>query len=45
MYFEKIVNDGDVIIDATCGNGHDTLYLAKLTPGGTIEFKIIEISK
>ncbi len=36
MYFEKIITDGDIIIDATCGNGHDTLYLAKLTPSGKV---------
>ena len=36
MYFEKIVNDGDTIVDATCGNGHDTLFLAKLNRTGKI---------
>lgn len=25
------VNEGDTVIDATCGNGNDTLFLAKLT--------------
>lgn len=25
------VNKGDILIDATCGNGNDTLFLAKLT--------------
>lgn len=28
---ENSVNEGDVLIDATCGNGNDTLFLAKLT--------------
>lgn len=27
---EEIVNDGDVAVDATCGNGNDTLFLSKL---------------
>lgn len=27
-YWQKIVQPGDQIIDATCGNGHDTLLLA-----------------
>lgn len=26
----EIVKPGDIVIDATCGNGHDTLLLAKL---------------
>ncbi len=36
LYFEKIVADGDTIIDATCGNGYDTLILSKLTPSGKV---------
>lgn len=36
MYFEKIIKNGDVIIDATCGNGHDTLFLCRLTPEGRV---------
>lgn len=28
---ESSVNKGDILIDATCGNGNDTLFLAKLT--------------
>jgi SAM-dependent methyltransferase len=28
--WEEIVAPGDTLIDATCGNGHDSLYLAKL---------------
>lgn len=27
---EKSVCDGDIVVDATLGNGHDTLFLAKL---------------
>lgn len=29
-YWEKFVQTGDHVIDATCGNGQDTLFLAKL---------------
>lgn len=27
---EKTVGDGDIVVDATLGNGHDTLFLARL---------------
>ena len=27
---QEVVQDGDVAIDATCGNGHDTLLLSRL---------------
>ncbi|MET0785314.1 MAG: class I SAM-dependent methyltransferase [Paenisporosarcina sp.] len=27
---QKAVSEGDIVIDGTAGNGHDTLYLAKL---------------
>lgn len=30
VFIDKIVNTGDTVIDATMGNGYDTLYLAKL---------------
>ena len=26
----KAVTSGDIVVDATLGNGHDTLFLAKL---------------
>lgn len=29
-YVEKFVKLGDVVIDATCGNGNDTVFLAEL---------------
>lgn len=29
-YWKTIVQPGDCVIDATCGNGYDTLYLAEL---------------
>ncbi len=28
------VADGDLVVDATCGNGHDTLMLAHLVGSG-----------
>jgi hypothetical protein len=28
--WKEVVEPGDLVIDATCGNGHDTLFLAKL---------------
>lgn len=32
-YWETIVRPGDTLIDATCGNGYDTLILARLLQG------------
>lgn len=29
-YWQQLVKPGDRVVDATCGNGHDTLFLAKL---------------
>jgi SAM-dependent methyltransferase len=29
-YWKSLLQAGDIVIDATCGNGHDSLYLAKL---------------
>ena len=29
IYLEDIVKEGDVVVDATMGNGYDTVYLAK----------------
>ena len=37
MYFEKILPGGaGIIVDGTCGNGNDTLFLAKLAPEAKI---------
>ena len=30
FYWTEWIIPGDVVIDATCGNGYDTLFLAKL---------------
>lgn len=33
----KVLGAGDLALDATCGNGHDTLFLARLVgPEGTV---------
>ena len=29
LYLENIINEGDIVVDATMGNGYDTKYLAK----------------
>ena len=29
FYLENIINEGDIVIDATMGNGYDTRYLAE----------------
>ncbi len=29
LYLEQVLNEGDVVIDATMGNGYDTKYLAQ----------------
>ncbi|AKG74324.1 class I SAM-dependent methyltransferase [Salinicoccus halodurans] len=34
---KDIVQPGDIVVDATCGNGHDTAFLAELTgPRGRV---------
>ncbi|WP_047999355.1 class I SAM-dependent methyltransferase [Lactiplantibacillus herbarum] len=34
----QVINPGDYVIDATVGNGHDTVYLAKLVgPNGHVD--------
>lgn len=35
-YFEKYMQKDGVAIDATCGNGYDTYFIAKIAPNGTI---------
>lgn len=32
-----MLGEADCAVDATCGNGHDTLFLSRLVgPGGTV---------
>lgn len=40
QYWEKLVCPGDFVIDATCGNGQDTLKLAQLAIGHSHTGKI-----
>ena len=35
-YWENLLSPTDHVIDATCGNGHDTLMLAQLVPNGHV---------
>ena len=35
-FWAKVLSPNDSAIDATCGNGHDTLILAKLLPQGKV---------
>lgn len=30
QYWSQLLQEGDIVVDATCGNGHDTLFLAKM---------------
>lgn len=43
-YAKKVVKEGDTVIDATCGNGHDTLFLAGLV-GDTGKVYAFDIQK
>ena len=29
LFIESVINEGDIVIDATMGNGYDTKYLAQ----------------
>ncbi len=37
---QDYVSEGDIIVDATCGNGYDTLRLARLSPAKLYAFDI-----
>ena len=39
---KQYISEGDVLIDATCGGGRDTLFLAKLSPSKLYAFDIQE---
>lgn len=32
----ETIDPTDIVVDATCGNGHDTLFLAELVPNGRV---------
>lgn len=36
QYWKTLLQPNDTVIDATCGNGHDTLFLSQLIPQGKI---------
>ncbi len=36
MYIKLVVQAADTVVDATCGNGHDTMFLAGLVPQGRV---------
>ncbi len=41
----EVIQPTDTVIDATCGNGHDTLFLARLVPEGKVySFDIQEVA-
>lgn len=42
-YWKKIVHSGDMVIDATCGNGHDTCFLATSLDNQPLEVIAIDI--
>lgn len=47
-YWQKLLKAGDLVIDATCGNGNDTLFLCDLVLGKEDGFKkgaVIAIDK
>ena len=35
-YWQEHVRAEDIVVDATAGNGHDTLFLSKLVPKGAV---------
>ena len=44
------IQEDSIVIDATCGNGHDTLFLAEQVPNGKvfgfdIQKKLLNIQK
>lgn len=41
---EKIVSAGETVIDATAGNGYDTLFLAKLV-GSLVKYLVLMFNK
>ncbi|KAA1038388.1 tRNA (mnm(5)s(2)U34)-methyltransferase [Macrococcus equipercicus] len=36
LLIDQFVTDTDIVVDATCGNGNDTLYLAERVPHGHV---------
>lgn len=46
QYIERFVEQGDIVIDATAGNGNDTIFLAKLVgeKGRVFSFDVQQIA-
>lgn len=46
QYIERFVEEGDIVIDATAGNGNDTVFLAKLVgeTGRVFSFDIQKVA-
>jgi ubiquinone/menaquinone biosynthesis C-methylase UbiE len=36
LYWKNLLNPDDIVIDATCGNGKDSLKLTELVPQGHV---------
>lgn len=48
LHWKEILKPTDTVIDATCGNGKDTLRLAELVPNGhvySIDIQEVAIEK
>lgn len=42
-YWKEIVQSGDSVIDATCGNGHDTLFLSQIVLATSLQGYVMGI--
>ena len=42
LFISQYLKPGDTVVDATCGNGHDTLALAKMGAGKIYAFDVQE---
>jgi methylase of polypeptide subunit release factors len=42
LFISQYLHNGDTVVDATCGNGHDTLALAKMGAGKIYAFDVQE---
>ena len=38
VLLEDVISEGDIVIDATMGNGYDTKYLAEKKNGGNVTY-------
>ena len=42
LFISRYLHPGDTVVDATCGNGHDTLAMAKMGAGKIYAFDVQE---